>query len=116
MARKYRTYSVEFKRSLIAQIDSGAITKAAAAREHDISTSLIDRWQKKIHEGSLQDRPTKREKELEKELDRYKKKVGELALQVDLLKKLNGDLAYTKRSNGCVVTGKKSDQSPERAE
>lgn len=116
MTKKYRNFSTEFKRNLIAQIDNGVISKAAAGREYNISSSLIDRWQKKIHEGALLDRPTKREKELEKEIDRYKRKVGELTLQVDLLKKLNDDLALMKRSNGCVVTGRKSEQSLERAE
>ncbi len=109
--RKYRNHSSEFKRALIAQIGTGAITKAAAARDNNISGSLIDRWQKQILEGSLRDEPSKREKELEKELDCYKKKVGELAIEVDLLKKLNGSLAQTKKFNGFVVTGRMPDPS-----
>lgn len=109
--RKYRNYSTDFKRALIAQIETGSITKAAAARENNISGSLIDRWQKQILAGTLRDEPTKREKELEKELDRYKKKVGELALQVDLLKKLNGSLVQTKKFNGLIITGRIPDPS-----
>lgn len=49
--KKYRRFSEEFKRTLIAQIDSGAISKAAAAREHALSPSLLDRWQQQIHTG-----------------------------------------------------------------
>jgi len=48
---------------------------------------------------------------LERELDRYKKKVGELVIQNELLKKLNETCASTKRSNGYVVTGSTTDQS-----
>lgn len=113
--KKYRTYTSEFKRELIAKIDSGVISLSSAARENNISPSLIERWRKQIQEGTFQDRPTAREKQLEKELDRYKKKVGELTLQNDLLKKLNSDYAYTKRLNGYVVTKKKSGQSEEDA-
>ena len=52
--KKYRRFSEEFKRSLVAQIDNGVISKAAAAREHEISPSPLDRWQQQIHEGTMQ--------------------------------------------------------------
>lgn len=103
--KRYRQYSDEFKRSLVAQIDSGDITKAAASREHNISPSLIDRWRKQIHEGLMPYRPTARERQLERELDRYKKKVGELTIQNELLKKLNATYASTRKSSGSIVTG-----------
>lgn len=109
--KRYHQYSEDFKRSVVAQVDSGAITKAAAGRENDISPSLIDRWQQQIHEGRMQSRPTTRERQLERELDRYKKKVGELTIQNELLKKLNETYASTRRSNGYIVTGGSTDQS-----
>ncbi|MEI6127143.1 MAG: hypothetical protein WCQ99_11385, partial [Pseudomonadota bacterium] len=55
--------------------------------------------------------PTAHERQLERELDRYKKKVGELTIQNKLLKKLNGTCASMRRSNGYIVTGKTTDQS-----
>jgi hypothetical protein len=58
--KKYRRFTEEFKRSLVPQIDSGAISKAAASRENNISPSLIERWQQQIHEGTMQSRPTVR--------------------------------------------------------
>ena len=113
--KKYRYFSEDFKRALIAQIDDGVISKASAARENDISPSLVDRWQKKIHDGTLRSSPTARERQLERELDRYKKKVGELTIQNELLKKLNETYPSTRRSCGCMVTGGKTDQSGRRA-
>jgi transposase-like protein len=109
--KKYRHFTEEFKRGLIAQIDSKAISKAAAARENDIAPSLLDRWQQQIHEGKLESRPSARERQLERELDRYKKKVGELTIQNELLKKLNETCASMRRSSGYVVTGPSTDQS-----
>lgn len=106
--KKYRSFDEEFKRDLVAQIDSGAITKAQAAREHNLSSTLIDRWRSQIHDGSLRSRPSLREKQLERELEIYKKKVGELSVQVDLLKKVKEASASMRRSNGYVVTGKMS--------
>jgi transposase-like protein len=109
--KRYRQFTEDFKRSLVAQIDSGAISKAAAARENNISPSLIDRWQQQIHEGRIQSRATARERQLERELDCYKKKVGELTIQNELLKKLNETCASMRRSNGYVVTGGTTDRS-----
>jgi transposase-like protein len=51
--KKYRQFSEEFKRSLVAQIDNGDIRKSAAAREHETYPSLLDRWQQHIHAGTL---------------------------------------------------------------
>ena len=109
--KRYRQFTEDFKRSLVAQIDSGAISKAAAARENNISPSLIDRWQQQMHEGRIQSRATARERQLERELDCYKKKVGELTIQNELLKKLNETCASMRRSNVYVVTGGTTDRS-----
>jgi transposase-like protein len=103
--KKYRKFEEDFKRSLIFRIDSGQITKAAAARENDLSTTLVDRWQRQIHEGNLRQHPSKRERQLEKELEQYKKKVGELTMMNDLLKKIPEHLAQMRKSDGYVVTG-----------
>ncbi len=112
--KKYRHFDEEFKREVVARIDSGSMTKAQASREYNLSSSLIDRWQRQIHEGTMRPRPSAREKQLERELEMYKKKVGELSMQVDLLKKLKEASASMvrgttlRRSNGYVVTGKSS--------
>ncbi len=70
------------------------------AREHQISPYLLDRWQQKMPDDILQSRPTARERQLERELDQYKKKVGELTLQNELLKKLNQTCASMRRFSG----------------
>lgn len=109
--KKYRKYSSEFKRNLIMQIDNGQFTAAEAARENHLSPSLIDKWRKQIHDGTFQDKPTAREKQLEKERDQYMKKVGELTLQIDLLKKLNEYMERKRKLDGSVITGRKSEAS-----
>ena len=113
--KKYRNYTDEFKNELIAEIDSGHITVAQAARDHNISPSLIDRWRLQLHEGTMIPRKTKHEKELEKELERYKIKVAELTLANDLLKKAKNS-TYVKKCNGYVATLKNSVQSERLAE
>lgn len=111
MKKQYRRFEDDFKRNLIARIDSGELTKGEAARENHLSGSVIDRWQRQIHEGSMRAHPNANEKKLMRELDMYKKKVGELTLQIDLLKKVDESLASMRKSSGYVVTGGNTDRS-----
>lgn len=114
MGKKYRSFSQQFKRELVAQIDAGTISQGQAARENDISPSLICRWMNQVHEGSLIDKPTAREKKLERELEQSKKKIGELTLLVDYLKIEERSLRM-KKLNSCVVTPKPLARSKEPA-
>ena len=115
MVKNYRSFSHQFKRELVEQIAAGVISQGQAARENDISPSLISRWMKQIHEGSLIEKPTAREKTLERELEQSKKKIGELTLLVDYLKKIGERSQRMKRSNSCVVTQKTLARSKEPA-
>ena len=102
--KKYRHYPLDYKQRIVSEFESGNRSKAQIAREEKISPSLIDRWRKQYLEGTLRDYPSTRERQLEKELDRYKKKVGELTLENDLLKKIADYSARMRKSNGYVVT------------
>ena len=104
MTRKYRSFSSEFKRELVADIDAGKYSISEAAREHNISRTLIDRWFHQIHEGTFINRPTPREKQLEKELEKAQAKIGQMTLIIDALKKIQKIPQYTRKSNGSVVT------------
>jgi putative transposase len=103
--KKYRQHSEEFKREMVARIDSGEASAIQICREHNLAASMVDRWKQQIHQGTFKPRTTVREKQLERELEKYKAKVGELTLQVDLLKKLQADLTLSRRSAGYIVTG-----------
>lgn len=113
MGKKYRTYSYQFKKELVEQINAGMISQGQAARENDISPSLITRWMAQVHEGSLIEKPTAREKKLERELEHYKKKVGELTVLTDYLKKIAERSQRMKKLSSCVVTQKTLDRSKE---
>ena len=81
-----------------------------AARTHQLSPSLIDRWRKQFREDKLLDRPSNRERQLEAENEKLKAKIGDLVMQNDQLKKLH-DYAQRLRSvNTSVITAKNLDQ------
>lgn len=104
--KKYRIFGSEFKQDLITRIDAGELSVTAASRENNLSPSLIQRWRQQNQSVGFKDKPTPKEQKLEKEVEWYKQKVGELTRQVDLLKKINENFPLLRKSNGCVVTAK----------
>lgn len=113
---KQRRYGNEFKRDLVAQVESGQITQSQAARQHEISPSLIAKWRQQIREGNLIDKPSAREKAMEKELEQYKKKVGELTLVVDYFKKTLESSRRMRKLDSSVVSPRTLDRSKEPVE
>ena len=55
MARRHRSYSLEFKRHVAQQYLSGEISLARLARQHDISRNLIRVWIAKYEAGEFDD-------------------------------------------------------------
>mgnify|MGYP001564256899 CR=1 FL=1 len=106
--KRYRVHSAEFKQSVVAQIGSGK-SIAQIARENGISGALVYRWQNQAGKGiGFEDRPTAREKELEKELEKAERKIGQMPMALDFLKKIHAEASQrTKRSSGLIATGKK---------
>jgi transposase-like protein len=103
--KKYRYFPLEYKQRIVQEIESGFRTKAAISREEHLAGSLIDRWQRQVHEGTLVNHPCPADRRLIRENDWLKKKVAEQAMEIDLLKKIEEYSARMRRSNGYVVTG-----------
>jgi transposase len=110
MGKIRRKFEAEFKRQLIAQIEAGHKTVAQAAREQQISRSLIDRWRTQYHNNVLVDRPSSRERQLEAENEKLKAKVGDLVMQMDHIKKLQTWVQRQKNADTSVITAKNLDR------
>lgn len=107
--KKYRVYSAEFKAGIVNELQTGK-GLSQVARENGLSPNLILKWRDKALSGEgFQDRPTSREKQLERDLERAERKIGQQAIALDLLKKAHQEASQrTKRSSGLIATGKKS--------
>lgn len=108
MGKHNRQHSLEFKKRIVREIEGGIRSEAVTCREEHLARSLVERWRKQSREGNLRDHSTTRERQLERELDRYKKKVGELLMENEALKKIDEFLASTRRLNGLIVTERNS--------
>jgi transposase len=106
MAR-YRTYSVEFKRRLVEEHLGEGTSLNRLARRHDISRELLRSWVKKYEAGEFAgDGPTKADRRAyEARIAGLERKVGQLTMELDLLKR---GLISARRARGgtsSVVSG-----------
>jgi len=109
MAR-YRTYTIEFKRQLVEEHLSGGAGLSELARRHDISRELLRSWAGKHEAGELAGgRPTTPDRRAyEAKIAGLERKVGQLTMELDLLKR---GLRSARRANGAstsVVSGPKA--------
>lgn len=116
MGKIRRKFTAEFKQAIVQDILSGRATQSSAAREHQISSGLIFRWVAAAQKGqAFVDRPSVKERQLENEVEKLKAKVGELVMQIDLLKKFQTFVQQRRNANSSVVTAKNLDQFREAA-
>ena len=94
MSRSRRNFSAEFKTNLVLQLLKGEKELNVLAVENDIQPNLLRNWKKEFLANAPLAFDNKREDNLRKKLAEerkgkaeYAKKVGQLTMQVDWLKK-----------------------------
>jgi len=105
MAKTRRRFSLELKKHIIAEIESGQVSLSAASRKYSISATAIARWREKERHGELVDKASAREVELEKKVEGLERKVGEQAMEIDVLKKLDAYERRLRTADSSVITG-----------
>ena len=106
MAR-YRSYSIEFKRQVVREYLAGEVSLHGLAKRHRICRHLIRLWLTKYEAGSSPRRPPMAEslEEYEARIAALERKVGQLTMENDLLKKT---LPISRSPNGAsasIVSG-----------
>ena len=82
-----RRYTKEFKQKLLRDREQGE-TVAALARRYGVSRQLIYEWADKQKDGELKGSfEASREKQLERQVAELERKVGQLTMENDFLKK-----------------------------
>lgn len=105
MSKKKRSFSVELKKLIVSEVESGALSLTGAARKYQVSATSIGLWREKFRKGELIEKPSNREMQLEKEVQELKAKVGELVMQVDLLKKVEEYTHRLRSADSSTITG-----------
>ena len=107
-ARRHRSYSLEFKRQVVQQYLNGEIPLARWARQHDISRNLIRVWVAKHEAGEFNDEQVQGDllAQYEARIAELERKVGQLVMENDLLKKTRRPV---ERPSG--ATGSRSEEA-----
>ena len=96
--KKKRNYTADFKAKVVLEILSEVSTINEIAAKYDISPVVLSRWKKEFIERAsevFKKGPSEAEKELEESkehISELEKKVGQLAYEVDWLKKKSEQL------------------------
>ena len=106
MAR-YRTHTIEFKRQVAEEHLVGGTSLNQLARRHDISRELLRTWVKKHEAGEFASggSPRADRRAYEAKIAGLERKVGQLTMELDLLKQ---GLRSARRASGAsssVVSG-----------
>ncbi|MCY3771749.1 MAG: transposase [Gemmatimonadetes bacterium] len=115
MARRHRSYSLEFKRQVAQQYLTGEIPLARLAREHDISRNLIRVWIAKYEAGELDDEQVQGEwlAQYQARIAELERKVGQLVMENDLLKKNRPSVERPSGATSSIVSGPTGSRSDE---
>ena len=117
MARRHRSYSLEFKRHVARQYLSGEFPLARLARQHDMCRSLIRIWVAKYEAGEFDDEQVQGDAlaRYEARIAELERKVGQLVMENDLLKKARRAVEPPSGAITSVVSGPTLSRSGEDA-
>ena len=115
MGRVRRTFTIGFKQQVVSEIESGMISNSEACRKYEVGYAAILRWRKKLSLGELSAKPSRHELALAMENEKLKAKVGELTLEIDLLKKFRSWVEQRRNAATSVITAKNLGQLKEDA-
>ncbi len=95
MKAKRKRHSVAFKAKVGLEALSGIKTVAEIAREYQIHPTQVSQWKSQVQERLpevFEHGPTAQAFEAEKQIERLERKVGQLTMELDWLKKKSKQL------------------------
>jgi transposase-like protein len=109
MAR-YRTHTVEFERRLVEEHFGSGAGLSELARRHDISRELLRTWVKKYEAGEFAGGGSLRadRRAYEAKVAELEREVGQLTMELDLLKKGLRSARRARDASSSVVSGPKA--------
>ena len=84
-----KRWTAKRRAALVVEILRGDLSVAEAARRHGLTVAEVDEWRERFltgAENALRSRPLGEEAQKEQELKRLKQKVGELVMELDVVK------------------------------
>ena len=105
-----RHHSGEFKLQVCSEIRAGVIGRNEALRKYDLSPNLLGNWLNRYDRGQslMPSEDPSSIAEYEAKIAALERKVGQLTMEVDLLKKSKRQQAATSNDKSSVISGPKA--------
>ena len=104
-----RIFSKAFKRQIVEEMLSGRSTQAQLIRHHGLSYNMLSNWRNAFRDGRYGDESSTRV--LEARIHELERKVGELTMDNDLLKRAAKFAALQEDGSGLLYSGPAVDPS-----
>jgi transposase-like protein len=104
MGKIRRKFDVQFKIQVCQRIEAGIQTVAEICHDNQIQRAVVESWMQRYVTGMLTARSSDREKELERENEKLKSKIGELTMTIDLLKKVEAWKKQQTNAASSIIT------------
>lgn len=106
----YRRHSPEFKLQLCREIRSGELRRLEAQRKYKLSSALVHSWLTQfdrgdMEAGAIQGSDSVVIAEYEAKIAELERKVGQLAMELDLVKKIQRLRPASGSENSSIVSG-----------
>jgi len=86
---KAQRWTAKRRAALVIEILRGDTSSQEAARQHGLTVAEIEQWKERFlagAENALRSRPLDEEEMKEREIKRLKQKIGDLVMDIDILK------------------------------
>lgn len=108
---KWRKFTREFKRQVVEEMLTGVSTQAELIRRYDLSYNLLSNWRKAYEKGTLGEDGASAVKAKDAQIKELERKVGELTMEIDLLKKAAKFRALERKERFSIVSGPTCERS-----
>lgn len=88
MGKIRRKFDISFKIQVCQRIEAGIQQVTEICHENQLQRTVVEGWRRRYAAGTLVPKANDRQKELERENEKLKAKIGELTMTIDLLKKV----------------------------
>jgi transposase-like protein len=106
MGKIRRKFDVSFKIQVCQRVEAGLQSVAEVCRDNQLQRAVVEGWIQRYTAGTLAPKATDRQKELEREVEKLKAKVGELTMTIDLLKKVEAWKKQQTSAASSIITSR----------
>lgn len=104
MGKIRRKFDIQFKIQVCQRIEAGVQHMTEICHENQLQRTVVEGWLRRYVAGSLTAKATDRQKELERENEKLKAKIGELTMTIDLLKKVEAFKRQLRNEDSLIYT------------